>query len=299
MDLYREARLLPGTLRGRNAVVGWTDLRERGLTKSAATWRDGRGRVLRVHRGIYLVGPHHPDLLDRARAALLAASPGAVLGFQTAAALHGFGVASSENVHLVLGPDEAFPQRPGIVVHRSVVPFAPPRVVRGLPCTPPDRTAVDLARTLDRPDALSTLDAARAACRCTAESLEHELKLHSGLRGIRHARELVGLADPRPECRQESHLRLLLHDAGLDFQPQVPVIGGTGIVTYVLDLADPRRRVGIEYDGASHLDQGRLRDDRARHNWLATRGWRMRYFTDRDLYHDPATLIRTVRAAMR
>ena len=53
---------------------------------------------------------------------------------------------------------------------------------------------------------------------------------------------------------------------------------------YVVDLADRRLRVAAEYDGSSHLDRARLRSDRTRHNYLSTRHWRMRYFTDQDLY---------------
>ena len=75
------------------------------------------------------------------------------------------------------------------------------------------------------------------------------------------------------------------------------LVGATRWVTYVLDLADVEHRIGVEYDGSSHLDRNRLRDDRARHNWLESHGWRMRYFTDRDLYRRADYILRTVRAA--
>ncbi len=45
------------------------------------------------------------------------------------------------------------------------------------------------------------------------------------------------------------------------------------------------------YDGDARLDQ-------PRHNWLETRGWRMRYFTDDDLYGEPDQLVQIVRAAL-
>jgi very-short-patch-repair endonuclease len=68
---------------------------------------------------------------------------------------------------------------------------------------------------------------------------------------------------------------------------------------YYLDLADPRRRVAAEYDGSSHLDRARLRADRERHNYLDSAGWRMRYFTDRDIYRPPSYVVRVVEAALR
>lgn len=113
-------------------------------------------------------------------------------------------------------------------------------------------------------------------------------------------RELVELADPRAECRQESQLRLLLHDAGLrDFVPQVEVSDEYGFVACRIDLADVATKTGIEYDGASHIDRHRARADRSRHNWLAARGWEMRYFTDVDLYRRPDYLVRLATDAQR
>lgn len=71
-----------------------------------------------------------------------------------------------------------------------------------------------------------------------------------------------------------------------------------GIPVYRLDLDNRERRIGIEYDGLSHLDRDRLRHDRERVNWLDGAGWRMRYFTDRDLYRRPQYIKATIRAAL-
>jgi very-short-patch-repair endonuclease len=226
------------------------------------------------------------------------APPDAMVGYHTAAALLGFGVIEDAAVHLVLPAGRGIPHRPGIVAHASALPIDKPVTVLGLPCTPAARCAVDLARMLARPNALSTLDAALAAGACTADDLAAELILHCGLKGIHQARDLVPLADPRSQCRQETHLRLVLHDGGITgLTPQHPVLDECGWVTYVLDLADVEHRIGVEYDGISHVDRNRLREDRSRHNWLESHGWRMRYFTDRDLYRRADYILRTVRAA--
>src|SRR5262249_3105773 len=150
---------------------------------------------------------------------LMATGPHTVLGYHTAAALFGFGVASSDAIHIVVPDGEPFPQRRGIVVHRSVVPVGDPVIALGLPCTPAARWAVDLARSLPRLDALPVLDAALASGTCEAEDLTAEVKFHDGLRGVRSVRELVRLADGGSACRQESQLRLILADAGItDFE---------------------------------------------------------------------------------
>jgi len=229
---------------------------------------------------------------------MLVSPPLAVVGFHTAAALLGFGVVPSTNIHIVVPVDSSVPQRTGIIAHQSVVPVGEPIDVLGVPCTPAARCAVDLARSLPRMDALPVLDAALSSRRCELDDLQAELKLYNGLRGIRQARDLVPLADPRPQCRQESQLRLILHDGGIrGFVPQVPVLDDRGYARHYLDLGDEQNLVAAEYDGASHLDRGRLRADRDRHNWLEGRGWRMRYFTDHDIYFRAPGIIQTVNAA--
>ncbi len=91
-----------------------------------------------------------------------------------------------------------------------------------------------------------------------------------------------------------------MHDAGLTgFIPQYAVEDEYGWPRYRLDLADPKRKVAAEYDGSSHLGRPSLRRDRDRHNWLDERGWRMRYFTDANLYRGPQGIIRSLQAALK
>jgi len=128
---------------------------------------------------------------------------------------------------------------------------------------------------------------------CSGEDLSAEVLIHDGLRGVRQARELIAYADPLAQCRQESHLRLILRDAGLPMPRPQLMVG-----PYVLDLGYGAERVGVEYDGSSHLDRQRLRADPTRHNWLEGHGWAMRYFTDHDLYRRPDQIALVVLAAL-
>jgi very-short-patch-repair endonuclease len=229
----------------------------------------------------------------------LVVARGAVVGFHTAAALHGFGVVDSDSIHVVVPIGGPFPQRPGIVVHQSGLAVAPTALVAGIPCTAPARTAIDLARALPRPRALAVLDACLYCGSCGLDELMAEVALHRGRRGFRQALALVPRADGRSQCAQESHLRLVVHDAGLVmFEPQVQVPDQYGEPLFVIDLADRRLRVAAEYDGSSHLDRRRLRHDRRRHNYLSSRHWRMRYFTDEELYRRPESIPAILRAAL-
>jgi very-short-patch-repair endonuclease len=300
VDLYRKAQLFPRTLNADGKVVTYADLEQEGVSRSATLWQADHARIWRVVRGAYVVGKDPPDLADRVRAVLAVCGPHCLVGFHTAAALLGFGVVEDSAIHLVVPAGSPFPSHRGIRVHQSVVPVGEPVLWNEIPCTPPARTAIDPARTLDRPSALSILDAALAADACQPEDLLAEVERQRGLKGVRRVRDLVALADERSECRQETHLRLILHDAGLrGFVPQLPVCDEYGDERYYLDLGDPSRHVAAEYDGASHLDRDTHRNDRERHNWLDGKGWRMRYFTDRDLYRRPWKIPRDVRAALQ
>jgi len=227
--------------------------------------------------------------------------PGTVLGYDTAAAMFGFGrpAGPDEPIHVIVPATAAKPRIRGVVCHEAVLPVEEPIVLAGVPCAPAARCAVDLARRATRFGAIALLDTALRSQTCTPASLAEEVIKHDGLRGVRHVRELIPVADPRPECHQESHLRLVIIDAGLPApEPQVWVLDGTGRQAYRIDLAYRERRVGLEYDGRSHLTFDRLNADRSRMNWLSARRWAMRYFTARDLYQTPALIVAEVRALL-
>ncbi|GAA3740059.1 DUF559 domain-containing protein [Micromonospora maritima] len=255
-----------------------------------------REELIRVRRGVYAPTPCDDE--GELRALLRCLPEDAMLAMHTAARRHGFGVLRESAVHVQLPPSIAKPRLPGLVVHHSVLPIRPVSV-GGLPCVPAVQCAVDLARGVRRMDALPVLDAALRCGAVTVDDLIAELPLHRALRGVRQARDLLPRADGRSECRQESQLRLLLIDGGLPApEPQMWIHDHCGIPRYRTDLGYRERRVGIEYDGLSHLDRDRMRYDRDRINWLDANGWRMRYFTDRDLYRRPSHILATLRAAL-
>lgn len=252
---------------------------------------------MRARRGVY--ADRELDEEAGLRALFLCLPPQAALTRQSAARRYGFVDIFDGKVHVQLPPDISRPRLPGLVVHHAVLPVQEPTIVGGIPCVPAVRCAVDLARAVRRLDALPILDAALRSGLMSSEDLQTEVLRHVGLKGVRQARELVPLADGRAECRQESQLRLVLIDGRLPHpEPQLWVYDRNGIGRYRLDLGYRERKVGIEYDGISHLDRDRLRQDRERANWLNSDGWTMRYFTDRDLYRRPEYIVATVRAAL-
>ncbi|MEW2143951.1 DUF559 domain-containing protein [Micromonospora vinacea] len=256
-----------------------------------------QSRLRRLSRSVYAPSV---DQAGRLPAIFRRLPPSAVVGFHTGAQLHGFGDARSPNVHVIVPAGENVPRIRGVVTHEAVLPVRDPVLLAGVPCAPAARCAVDLARLLRRMEAMPLLDLCLRVGACRPEELRVEVARHDRLRGVCQARDLVPRADPRAECRQESQLRLVLLDGGLPApEPQIWVPDSNGIPLYRLDLGYRRHRVGVEYDGSSHLDRVRLRHDRARMNWLAANGWQMRHFTDQDLYRRPAHIIRTLSPLLR
>ncbi|MER7458224.1 DUF559 domain-containing protein [Micromonospora sp. NPDC126480] len=275
----------------------YSELLAAGHSREVVRRQTASGQLKRLTRGVY--GPDD-SFAARLQATFRRLPYGAVAGFHTGAGLHGFGMSGTRDIHVIVPAGSVVPQIAGVVAHESVLPVRDPVLVAGVPCAPASRCAVDLARVLPRMDALPVLDACLRGGACRREDLASEVAWHSGLRGVCQARRLVQLADPRSECRQESQLRLLLVDGGLPCpEPQLWVPDEAGVPLYRLDLGYRRRRIGLEYDGASHLDRERLRHDRSRMNWLAAHGWRVRYFTDRDLYRHPRHIVATVADLLR
>ena len=279
----------------------WTyrGVRALGRTEAQVRGRVDDGRLLHPFRDVYLEQPEGVDDLAALRAVFVRLPPGAALCRQSAAALHGFGdfAPLPRGVHVVL-PRGAWRTRiRGLRTHEAVLPYEL-ELVGGVPCTSLSRTAIDLARASRRLDALPVLDGALRAG-ATIDDLVAEVAGHARLHGVCQARQLLPWADPGAQCRQESQLRLLAMDSGLPRPTtQLGLVDEFGIARYYLDLAWERYRLGVEYDGRSHTDVDRLRHDRERHNWLAAHGWKMRYFTDVDLYRRPSYIGSVLRAAL-
>src|SRR5215475_8061294 len=211
------------------ADVVWTyaEARTAGFTDGAIRAHVRSGRWRRLWSGVYVDGDTALTASLLARAALAITGEGLVAALHTAAALHGFDVVSDGYTHLMgrAGVDHA--PRNGLRVHVAERGTGRLDMVNGVPCTAPERTAIDLARRLRRLDAITVLDAALRTGTCTHDSLYRELLAHRGLRGVVQARQLIALADARAESPMESRLRLRILDGRLP-RPELqwPVLDG-------------------------------------------------------------------------
>jgi hypothetical protein len=173
--------------------------------------------------------------------------------------------------------------------------------VGGVPVTTPARTLVDLASVLSGgllervvDDSLRRRLASLAELRAV-----HDRLSESGRRGM--ARMALVLA-ARPDSYQpgdsDAELRLVraLVAGGHPRPIQQHQVHAGGTV-YLLDLAYPQERIGIEFDGfGSHgATRSSLDRDRVRANALTLAGWTVLHFTSAST---PSQVVADVRTAL-
>jgi predicted transcriptional regulator of viral defense system len=123
-----------------HGVVALRQLLEFGLSARAVQHRTARGRLHRIHRGVYAVG--RSQLIGRGHwmAAVLACGPRAVLSHRSGAGLAGLRQDNRPRADVSLPSPSARPRK-GIEVHSSVTLTAEDiTTVDGIPCTTVART---------------------------------------------------------------------------------------------------------------------------------------------------------------
>jgi hypothetical protein len=217
----------------------------------------------------------------------------------TAALLWGFDLRSdqnarSERLHF-LGP-HAMDNRllGGLQVHSSSLGTDDAVLRSGVWCTPPARTACDVARLGARIDALATLDGALRSGTCERDQLMAAAAQQKGLRGVVLLNALLPRADGRSESPMESRMRWRFLNARLPV-PEVQVEVAEGSRRHRLDVGWREYRLGAEFDGLeAHMTRSQLQADRDRHNWLTERRWTLLHFTAVDVYRLWVPMVLTV-----
>lgn len=236
----------------------------------------------RVLRGVYQVMSEPDTVESRAHAASLVMPPAAVLCDRTAAWLHGVDAVKFWEQD-ILPPVETVVLRDSSRIRRTGLrggerDLAPTDVMEigRIRVTTPLRTALDLGCALHARTAIAAIDGLIAAHGLTRKDLEAQLPRFRGRRGVLQLRELVAIADPKSESPGESWTRLAIAQAGLPLPIAQYWVTDRGEPVYRLDLAYPKLRICIEYDGTdAHDSEAQREHDSRRRSWLAARGWKV------------------------
>ena len=225
-----------------------------------------------IFRGVYVPKGAEVSLRDRAFAAWLASGRRGVIAGVAASALHHSPWVDADHPIELVGV-KCKPQQ-GLVSRLETVADDEITRVAGLPVTNRVRTAFDLGRHENRPQALARLDAMMWTQRFSIDEVAALGQRYPRVRGIRQLRELLPLVDGGAASPRESRIRLWLIDAGMPIpETQIPVLDGTRPVAF-LDMGWRKFKVAVEYDGDHHRkDRRQYVKDIARIRMLEDMGW--------------------------
>jgi very-short-patch-repair endonuclease len=263
-------RAITQLARAQHGVVTTTQLAAAGIGPRAVEHRVAKGRLTRVHRGVYQVGPIAGPY-SREMAAILAT--GGVLSHQTAAAIWGVRPPNDGDVHLVASRKAR--SRRGLKVHRSASLNA--AVHLGLPLTTAARTLHDLAPLLTQGE----LDRAVEEAVIRGLATPAELTTRPALRR-------ATIEEPQiTRSEAERRLRKLVRAARLP-RPQTNV----RVAGWEVDALWPRERLVVEVDGfAYHGNRAAFERDRRKDAALVAAGYRVIRITWRQLVDEPHAVV--------
>lgn len=275
-----------------------------GLSARAVHYRAGKGRLHRIHHGVYAVMPR--ALLTREahwQAAVLACGPGAALSHRSAAGLHGLRHYSHTTVEVTI-PTRATRCHRGVTVHRS--PGLTTRditEIKTIACTTPARTLLDLAEVLGRRALERVFDQAEIMELFDLRAIEDQLARHPSRPGTPAVRAVLDehyIGTTATENDFEEDFLALVRGGGLP-TPEVQqwLVLDDGGPAIRADFLWRRRRLVVETDGrgAHHTWQARERDS-DRDQRLTVAGWRVIRVTRKQLRNHPRAVLARLRTLL-
>lgn len=265
-----------------------------GLSRHTVQRLVTAGRLLPVHRGVYLVADAVQAPLALEAAALLACRPRALLSHHTAAPLWRLPCPADDSINVtVVGRHRKSPE--GVRVHfLSALPRWELRRHHGLPITSPSLTILDLAGCLSTEELTRALNEARVLRIVTDQQLRATLDHHPQRRGARALRRLLDAERGPKITRSEAERRALELMCAHGIEPDASDVP---IGPYRLDFLFRRERLVVEVDGYRyHSGRKRFVDDRRRVAYLAARGLQVFPLTWSDLHEGAeAAMVRLIR----
>lgn len=275
-----------------HGVVARWQLLALGMHPRSIEHRLARGRLHRVHAGVYAVG--HTVLGQRGvwMAAVLAAGERAVLSHWSAASLWGLRNGSGPRSHVTVPRKRRGADTIGC--HYAELPDDEITEHEGLPATVPARTVLDLAPSLSVPSLTRMLERAEQIHAWPGPSIPTIVDRYPHRAGAPKLRALI--AKPLGFTRSELEARFLhlIDEWGLP-RPQTNI----SIDGHEVDCAWPSKRLIVELDVyATHGSPRAFERDRLRDRVLQLAGWTVIRITDLQLDTDPAAVRRDLSARL-
>jgi hypothetical protein len=263
--------------------------------------------LVRVTRGVWRPATAVEDVVGRAAAMLTAAPAGSVIAGIAAARIHRLWLPerADERIDMILRCDADVPEahagsrRSELRGRRRRLQPDEVQIVHGVPVTTVARTWLDLGECLPLADLIAAGDSA-LRLGVSLDELVSVVSRGAHRRGIVAVRKAVPLLDRRAESRPESHLRYALVSNGLP-KPSVntSIHDMHGQWLSVPDLSYEDVRLALEYNGAVHASERRMRKGITRDFDVGARGgWRTEVFGPAEVFGKPdqvAVYVREIR----
>jgi hypothetical protein len=193
------------------------------------------------------------------------------------------------------------PRRAGIT-GRRLATLPDPVLRQGMPVVPAEQLWLQLASVLSLDELIIAGDylVKRKHADTSMERLHAQVAIAKGAHGTKRAREALPHIRPGVDSPKETELRLLLVRAGLP-EPRVgyEVRDAHGYFIGVPDLAYPKERIAIDYEGEVHrLDEQTFLDDIERRERFEDADWRY-IRVSKDHLRSPGTLLQRVARYLR
>jgi hypothetical protein len=253
-----------------------------GLSAHGIEHRIRRGRLFRVHYGVFAVGRPPVTPLERASAAVLACGPDAALSHLGALALWGFITEWPPSFDAIVVRD----RRPAeISTHRCKALL--PRDIRvqlGIRATSPARTLLDCGPLLEAAVLTRVVNGALHTPYLTREQLADVCRRFPRHPGARRLHPFVGRSDGATRSALEDEFQSFCARYGLP----VPVIN-TRVAGHEVDALFPAHRLIVELDGWEfHRDRQSFESDRDRDADTLAAGHATVRITHARLHEQPA-----------
>ncbi len=231
-----------------------------GFTPDAIKHRLARGRLIRIHRGVYAIGHDRLSRRGRWMAAVLTCGPGAVLSHRSAAAHWGLLDTHATRIDVSLPSHRAVRAREAVRIHRVRL-GEPDRSLRdAIPITTPMRTLLDLGDVVSPSRVREAYEQSLRLGLFDLNEIDALIARSTGRRGLKPIKQLLAEGqDEPPILRSELERRFLdlCRDQALPL-PRPPTRSSQGSRWTPLAepapggrarrLRDHRRRVAFERD---------------------------------------------------
>ena len=246
-------------------IIGSEALASGELTRGQLRWN-----YTAVHPDVYLPNGLLRTLSVNTRAAWLWSGRRGIIAGCAAAALNGVPAVDASSPIEMIGR-HGRPQ-PGVVVRDERIADDEVQRCGEMRVTTAARPALDLGRHLPRELAVPYLAELARRSHLREAEIAPLLERYRGARGIPRARIALSLMDGGSRCREETQMRLQLHDAGFP-RPRTRIIVCDGTRMTTIGMGWDRAKVGLSFVAESSFAGSLLVQELLHRQIVQRQGW--------------------------